>query len=93
MNADGARLLADCSSNTMHQIGVKGGSHADGLREHGLLERADAMEAFAGLQEGDIDASFLGVQSLQVVVLRLVGRIPIVDDSDRSGRRETHRIV
>lgn len=76
MNTNGSGLGADGAPYTVDKVGVKAGSHAQRLREHGLLIRANTVQAFAEVQKGDFEPRLVCVESLYFTVARCIQRIP-----------------
>jgi hypothetical protein len=77
----------------MDHIGIKRGGHRQRLWEDGLFERSHAMKTFARLEYRYVDMSFPRVQTLHVVVLRLICRVPIVHDADWCSGCQVHSLV
>jgi hypothetical protein len=76
MNADCAGLGANGARHTPDQSGIKGRGEAYALREHALLERAHAVEAFGVHHERDLETRLFGIEPLHAIVLRGVRRVP-----------------
>lgn len=81
MNTNTPRLTPNRGAHTMHHLGIETRSHAQTLREHGLLEGTYPVKTFSELEEGDFESGIEGVESLESVVLRVVGCVEIVENS------------
>lgn len=77
----------------MHQVDVPCRRQTDTLRKHALFEATDAMQTLRNVHEGYLEARFLHVQGREGVHVRLVERVPVVDDAYSSGRSESKGMV
>lgn len=93
MNPNTSRLCGNGSPYPMHQVDVPCCRQTDTLRKHALFEAANAMQTLRNVHEWYLEARFLHVQGREGVHVRLVERVPVVDDAYYSSWSELKGMV